>query len=280
MAAGAGSFSDAIETAKEMVKVLREKEKADVVVGGHSHTELQEAIIVNGRTPVVQSGKESRSLGELVITVDGDKLTVESCRLHPVDDAVAVSISRWQWRPTICPTPSSTSLPAPHLPTSSPAHFETPPKRNIGLNANGAMRAGFTRGTSGVQTVYDVSAVAPLGAGVVDPTAGNALVTGWFTGRELENRLEFLLVDNPAHPGEYFPRTSSMKFRYDQSRWPWARRQDERPDKPATCSAPAKIFRLALAQSQGTRFRRLAQPRVCAGLRAAQPDHWLKPRTP
>jgi 5'-nucleotidase len=88
--AGAVTFSDAIETAKEMVRVLRETEKVDVVVclshgglekgkdgrygdgddvrlakavpgidiviGGHSHTELQEAIIVNGRTPVVQTG--------------------------------------------------------------------------------------------------------------------------------------------------------------------------------------------------------------------------------
>ncbi len=92
--AGAVTFSDAIETAKEMVKVLRETEKVDVVIclshgglekgkdgrytdgddvrlakavpgidvviGGHSHTELQEAIIVNDRTPVVQTGKEGR----------------------------------------------------------------------------------------------------------------------------------------------------------------------------------------------------------------------------
>ena len=50
------------------------------------------------------------------------------------------------------------------------------------------------------------------------PTAGSALVTGYFTGQELKNLLEFLLVDNPAHPGEYFPRTSGMRFRYDPSR--------------------------------------------------------------
>ena len=60
--------------------------------------------------------------------------------------------------------------------------------------------------------------MAPLGAGVVDTTAGSALVTGYFTGQELKNMLEFLLVDNPAHPGEYFPRTSGMRFRYDPSR--------------------------------------------------------------
>jgi 5'-nucleotidase len=96
--------------------------------------------------------------------------------------------------------------------------FRKATKADIGFSANGLMRAGLTRGKSGVQTVYDVFAVAPLGAGVVDTTAGSALVTGWFTGLELKNLLEFLLVDNPAHPGEYFPRTSGMRFRYDQSR--------------------------------------------------------------
>ena len=25
-------------------------------------------------------------------------------------------------------------------------------------------------------------------------------------------------MDNPAHPGEYFPRASGMRFRYDESR--------------------------------------------------------------
>jgi 5'-nucleotidase len=44
------------------------------------------------------------------------------------------------------------------------------------------MRTGFTRGKSGVQTVYDVFAVAPLGAGVLDTTAGSTLVTGYLTG--------------------------------------------------------------------------------------------------
>jgi 5'-nucleotidase/UDP-sugar diphosphatase len=80
------------------------------------------------------------------------------------------------------------------------------------------MRAGFARGKTGVLTVYDVFAVAPLGAGVVDATAGSALVTAYLTGQELKHLLEFFLVDSPAHPGEYFPRCSGMRFRYDPSR--------------------------------------------------------------
>ena len=46
-------------------------------------------IIVNGRTPVVQTGKYGENLGELVITLDGGKLTVESYQLHPIDDTIA-----------------------------------------------------------------------------------------------------------------------------------------------------------------------------------------------
>jgi 5'-nucleotidase / UDP-sugar diphosphatase len=60
--------------------------------------------------------------------------------------------------------------------------------------------------------------VTPLGAGVVDPTTGSALVTGYFTGVELKRLLEFFLIDNPAHPGEYFPRVSGLRFHYDKSR--------------------------------------------------------------
>ena len=46
--------------------------------------------------------------------------------------------------------------------------------------------------------MYDVFAVAPLGAGIVDTTAGSALVTTFFTGLELKHMLEFLLMDSPT----------------------------------------------------------------------------------
>jgi 5'-nucleotidase / UDP-sugar diphosphatase len=275
---GAASFPDAIETAKDMVNVLHEKEKADVVVclshggvargkdgkftggddvrvaeavpgidvviGGHSHTALQEAIIVNGRTPVVQAGKYGQNLGELVITVDGGKLTVESYQLHLIDDtiagdqAIADQINGYKKTVTkvvfasrgysidqplaVAPqdlpntfTDIAAGTPLANLVTDS---FRKATNADIAITANAMMRAGLTRGKSGVQTVYDVFAVAPLGAGIVDATAGSALVTVYFTGQELKHMLEFLLVDNPTHPGETFPRTSGMRFRYDMSR--------------------------------------------------------------
>jgi 5'-nucleotidase len=276
--AGAVTFADAIETAKEMVKVLRETEKVDVVIalshggvvkgtdgrytdgddvrlaqevpgidvviGGHSHTALQEPIIVHDRTPVVQTGKEGENLGELVVTMDGVTLKVGSYRLYPIDDSIAGdrtiadAIDKLKKGVTAAVFASrgySIDQPLAVVPRDLPNTFtdiasstilanlvtdafRSATKADIGFTANGMLRAGLKRGKSGVQTVYDVFAVAPLGAGIVDPTAGSALVTAYFTGPEVKNLVEFLLVDNPAHPGEYFPRASGMRFRYDQSR--------------------------------------------------------------
>ena len=276
--AGAITFPDAIETAREVVKVLRETEKVDVVIclshggvekgndgrftdgedvrlaravpgidvviGGHTHTTLNEAIIVNGRTPVVQTGKYGENLGELVLTLEGGKLTVESYKLHPIDDtisgdrAIADEIDKLKKTVTEVVFASrgySIDQPLAVIPQDLPNtftdiaagtllanivtdSFRKATKADVGFTANGMIRAGFSRGKTGVQTVYDVFAVAPLGAGVVDTTAGSTLVTAYFTGQELKNLLEFCLVDSPAHPGEYFPRASGMRFRYDPSR--------------------------------------------------------------
>ncbi len=275
---GAATFSDPIETAAAMVKILRETEKVDVVIalshggvikgndgqfnggddvrlaetvpgidvviGGHSHTELREAVIVNGRTPVVQTGKYGENLGELVITLEGDKLTVESYRLHPIDDTIAgdptISDEIAKFKKTVTEVVFasrgySIDQPLAIAPRDLPntftdiaagtflANFCTDAyriatKADVGFSVNGMMRAGLTRGKSGVQTVYDVFAVAPIGAGVADMTAGSALVTGYFTGQELKHVLEYFLVDAPAHPGETFPRASGMRFHYDRSR--------------------------------------------------------------
>jgi 5'-nucleotidase/UDP-sugar diphosphatase len=95
--------------------------------------------------------------------------------------------------------------------------FRNATKADIGITAAGLIRTGLTRGKSGVQTVYDVFAVAPIGSGVVDSTAGSALVTAYFTGHELKNLLEFVLANNPES-GELFPRASGMRFRYDPAR--------------------------------------------------------------
>ncbi|MBS0264457.1 MAG: bifunctional metallophosphatase/5'-nucleotidase [Planctomycetes bacterium] len=279
--AGAVTFPDAIETAQAMVKLLREQERVDVVIclshcgltqgpdgrivdgedvqlvkavpgidiviGGHTHTELKQPILVNGRSPVVQTGKYGENLGELVISLDGNQLRVESYKLYPIDDSIAgdqaianeiekikttvtevvfasrgyridqpLAVAPRDLPNTFTDIAAGTLLA--NLVTDS---FRKATKADIGFTANGLMRSPLTRGRSGVQTVYDVFAVAPLGDGIVDTTAGSALVTAYFTGAELKAILEFFLLDNPAHPGEYFPRASGLRYTYDKTRPPF-----------------------------------------------------------
>jgi 5'-nucleotidase / UDP-sugar diphosphatase len=276
--AGAVKFTDAIETASKMVKILRDSLKVDVVIclshggvekddngrytkgddihlaeavpgidiviGGHSHTALKEAIVLNNKSIVVQTGKECENLGELIVSFDGTKTKLVSWRLIPVNDSIkgdqkiADEINKLKPGVTKAVFYSrgySIDQPLAIVPQDLPNTFtdiaagtilanlvtdafRQATKADIGLTANGMMRAGLKRGNTGVQTVYDVFAVAPLGSGVVDPTAGSALVTAYFTGKELKNILEFIIIDNPAHPGEFFPRSSGMKFTYNPSR--------------------------------------------------------------
>jgi 5'-nucleotidase len=49
---------------------------------------LNDSSIVNDHTPVVQTGKYGENLGELVITLEGGKLKVDSYRLIPIDDTI------------------------------------------------------------------------------------------------------------------------------------------------------------------------------------------------
>ena len=188
------------------------------------------------------------NLGELVVTLDGGKSRVESYQLHPVDDtivgnrALADEIDKFKTTVTEVvfasrgdsidqplavvardvPNTSADIAASTLLANLITDAFRQATKADIGFTANGMMRAGFTRGASGVQTVYDVFAVAPLGAGVVDATAGSTLVTAYLTGQELKNLLEFTMFENlAARPGEYFPRASGMRFRYDRSRPPY-----------------------------------------------------------
>ncbi|QQE67571.1 hypothetical protein GFS31_42840 (plasmid) [Leptolyngbya sp. BL0902] len=273
---GAVTFGDPIETAKATAQRLKREENVDVVIalshggvvhrpdgsfqgedlnlleaipgldvviGGHTHSELREPLMVDHR-PVVQTGKYGEHLGELVLSLGNGRVTVESYRLIPVDDqilgdpAIQAEVEGFLQQSgdiTFAPRGYATTQPLVMITEDWPMDYAdiesgTPlanvvtdalrlaTNSQIAFTANGAIRAGLTQGKTGVQTVYDIFALAPLGNGIVDPTAGSAMVQGYFTAAELKNILEFLLMDDPNHPGEYYPRTSGLRFYYDPRR--------------------------------------------------------------
>ena len=215
-----------------------------MVIGGHSHTRLEEAIIVDGRTPVVQAGKESENLGELVVTLEwrkADRSSRTACTRSTTPSwarVVADEIERLGKRVTrasspraatastsrsrSCPGISRTRSPTSRQhPPRQPRHRRLParrPRPTSGSRPTGCCAPASGEGSRACRRSTTSSPWRRWAPASWTRTAGSALVTGYFTGRELKNLLEFFLVDNPVHPGEYFPRASGMRFRYDPVR--------------------------------------------------------------
>jgi 5'-nucleotidase/UDP-sugar diphosphatase len=110
-------FRDPIETSHEMVKILREKEKADwviclshgglrenksfseddrlakevpgidLIVGGHSHTKLEKPLMVN-QTMILQAGCYGEYVGVLDLAYEAGKMKFNEYKLVPIDDRI------------------------------------------------------------------------------------------------------------------------------------------------------------------------------------------------
>ena len=224
----------------EDIKLLKSVSDIDIVISGHTHNTMMKPELVDHR-PIVQSGKYGEHLGELIVRMEGGRVEVESYRVIPVDDNIlgnatvqkkvnhflqassaAVFASRGyrvtqplvvidqDWPMDYRDKESSTPLA--NVVTDA---FLQATGADVAFTASGLIRAGLKKGNSGIQSVYDVFALAPLGYGIVDDTAGSAMVKAYFTGYELKNILEFFLLDDPVLPGQYFPRTSGLRFTYD-----------------------------------------------------------------
>jgi 5'-nucleotidase / UDP-sugar diphosphatase len=214
-----------------------------VVVSAHSHTTTDMPLLVNG-TPVQQTGLYGQFVGELVMEYKEGKSTFKSWTLYPVDAstignrAVQEKIESFKKiadEAVFSPRGFSVDMPlaiveedwtndmTDHVASTPIANLVADSYRkasgaDIGFAVSGIIRLGLIKGNSGMQTVTDVFGIDPLGNGVLDQTAGAGLVVGYLNGRELKNLLEYFLIDNPAHPGEYWGRPSGLRFYYNSTR--------------------------------------------------------------
>lgn len=109
-------FTDIVEESKRLVDILKDKEKVDlivalshtgtdgtpgktedemlakkvpeldIIISGHSHTELPQAIII-GNTIIASSGKYGENLGSMKIIKDNDRWTLENYNIKAIDDS-------------------------------------------------------------------------------------------------------------------------------------------------------------------------------------------------
>jgi len=233
---GAITEGDDIELAKAVPEI-------DIIVGAHTHTFMHKPVIENG-IPIVQAGCYGQAVGELVVRMENGKSKVSSYQLHEVNDSILgdsqlalemlafkeatskvvfnprgfsideqLAVIDQDWPNTFFDLEKS--LPIGNLMTDA-IRYAT--KTDIALNAAGMVRAGLKKGSSGIQSSYDIFLLAPLGIGVRDESAGGSLIVSYLTGNEIKNCLEYLLVGNPNLPGQYFPRVSGMRFKFDETR--------------------------------------------------------------
>jgi 5'-nucleotidase / UDP-sugar diphosphatase len=272
-------FNDPLETAREMVQTLREKEKVDVVVclshgglymgktsedeklakevrgidiiiSGHSHTFLDQPLVVKN-TLIVQAGEYGTAVGVMDLSWDGQTLQKKNYRLMRVDDYIPADpmiqgkidsfihmtddrvlsqqgLSYWQvigktdFDLTIGEDESTLgNLIADSIRWYVNKHDYDPSdpvtEVKVAIEANGVIRDSLMAGESGKLTVADVFRTIPLGVGM-DDSMGYPLVTCYVYAAEIKKAMEILTSVYPLKGNAYFLQVSGIKFTYNPYR--------------------------------------------------------------
>lgn len=78
-----------VEEDRKLAQLLDPGLGVDLIIGGHTHTFLEEAEVING-IPIVQAGTGSKQIGRIDLVFDGENRQVKdfAYRLQPLDDTV------------------------------------------------------------------------------------------------------------------------------------------------------------------------------------------------
>jgi 5'-nucleotidase / UDP-sugar diphosphatase len=203
----------------EDVELAKKVKGLNLIIGGHSHTRLDQPLVVNG-IPIVQTGEFGKNIGRLSLLWSDGKVSLEDYRLIPVDDKIAGDadierlIDEQKERISLeVLKPLGLSYAGPVAETgftvegNDTGDFR---ESNLGPLVAGAIQYYVNKGSSkgtdismiaagmlfdrilpGVQTAPDLFRVVPLGSGR-DGIPGYPLARLYVTGRELKSILEVL----------------------------------------------------------------------------------------
>ncbi|HNQ69182.1 MAG TPA: bifunctional metallophosphatase/5'-nucleotidase [Bacteroidales bacterium] len=273
-------FTDRIKTAKKIVKILINEEKVDlviclshcgvsvdkdgnwtgedvelakkvkgidVIVSGHTHTEIFDPIWV-GSTAIVQTGAQGKNIGRFELNITNGEISSAKYQLIPVDDKIYGDCQIHQniagrirmiddtilkpmglgYYRALAETDyelfcdEQADLDSSNLgPLVADAIWYyvnnfSPVKTDITLIAAGMIRDKIRVGNKGVQTVTDVFRVVSLGEGD-DKLPGYPLAQVYLTPREIKNIIEILLVAPKMKPS-YYCFYSGVQVYYDETK--------------------------------------------------------------
>jgi 5'-nucleotidase len=214
----------------EDIKLAENVKGINLIISGHTHTQLDNPVMVNG-IPVVQAGDNGRYVGRLALNWNGEKLTVESYQLITVDDRtkgnkeINAMIEMQKTRITseiLDPIGLSYDRPVAEVAyqlecneygglessnlgplVADAIHYYINRHNRDGVDVS-MVAAGVIRDriTPGIQTSSDIFRVMSLGSGN-DNIPGYALSRLYVTGKELKNVLEILQVAYKNTPDNY-----------------------------------------------------------------------------
>lgn len=214
----------------EDVELAKAVKGIDLIIGGHTHTKLDQPIIVKG-IPIVQAGEFGQFVGCLKLSYSPEKLKLTSYRLIPVDDNVLgdehinniiqeqkEKINQQILKPLgmdynkpvvesgfkiegndVGDYVNSNIGPLIADAIQYYVNFHNRKGTDISMVAAGMI---FDKIVPGVQTAPDIFRVMPLGSGN-DDVPGYALSRLYVTGRELKSILEILQVAAKSKPEDY-----------------------------------------------------------------------------
>ncbi|MCX6328296.1 MAG: 5'-nucleotidase C-terminal domain-containing protein [Bacteroidia bacterium] len=202
----------------------------DLIVGGHSHTKLEQPLMVNG-IPIIQTGEFGQFVGRISLTYKEGTLHVDDYRLIPVDDKIPGDreinelIDQQKKRISMSILdPLGIDYDKPVAETDfviegndggdfinsnlgpivadaihSYINAHSKAGTDVSMIAAGVL---FDKICVGVQTAPDIFRVVSLGSGY-DEVPGYPLSRLYVTGKELKSILEILLVAYKSSPDNY-----------------------------------------------------------------------------
>ncbi len=214
----------------EDVALARAGKGINLIIGGHSHTRLDQPLIVNG-IPIVQTGEFGQFVGRLSLSYSNGNLKVDGYKLIPVDDKIMGDknvnqlideqkerISTEILKPLgmdyfkpVAETDfvlegndvgdyvNSNLGPIVADAIRYSVNSHTGKGTDVSMVAAGVL---FDKIIPGVQSAPDIFRVVPLGSGN-DNVPGYSLSRTYFTGKELKSILEILLVAYKSSPDNY-----------------------------------------------------------------------------
>jgi 5'-nucleotidase len=223
----------------EDIELAEAVDGIDIIVGGHSHTGLGEAMVV-GETTIVQAGEYSKFLGQVTVERDGGAWEVTDYELHPIDDTILgdeeitamvegfvtllaedyLDDLGYEFDEPIAWIPSDMGTSRTACEESTLGDFVTDAFRSS-LNAldpdhpidfafegQGVLRDDLTVGATGVQGFSDIFRAVPLG-GYDGDKMGYAIVDFYMNGREVRTACEVTATVAPEVGCSFFIEVSS-----------------------------------------------------------------------